>query len=267
MRVAGNTRTDAQGAGQATPARVDRPWLQRVAPLIGVAIFLVVWQVVSLGYPAFILPGPVMVAERMWQRAADGSLIVHSLTTLGEALLGLLFGAATGMLFGYLVAKSRVADRILSPLIVASQGIPIVAIAPLLFIWFGSGLLTKVLVCALVVFFPVTVNVVAGLRGIPRLWRDLFRSLSASRWELFTKLEWPAALPMILAGLRIGATLSVIGAIVGEFLSANSGLGYLVKLGTGLYDTPLVMMGVVMIMLIALGLYASVRLLERVAIK
>jgi NitT/TauT family transport system permease protein len=119
-------------------------------------------------------------------------------------------------------------------------------------------------VCALVVFFPITINVAAGVRGIPQAWRDLFAALRATRAETLLKLEIPGALPMILAGARIGATLSVIGAVVGEFLSSTSGLGFLVKQGAGLYDTPLVMLGVVCIMLVALGLYGSVRLVERV---
>lgn len=236
-------------------------WL---ASLFSIAAFLIVWQLISLRYPAFILPGPLAVAQKFAEKAADGSLVWHTLTTLAEALGGLLMGGAVGAACGYLIARSALANRLLSPFIVASQGIPVVAVAPLLFIWFGSGLAIKILVCALVVFFPITVNVAAGVRGIPQTWRDLFRAMRATRREVLLKLEIPGALPVILAGLRIGATLSVIGAVVGEFLSSTSGLGFLVKQGTGLYDTPLVMLGVACIMAVALGLYGSVRVLERV---
>lgn len=245
------------------PARAPKTGLS-FAPLASVVLFLLAWHALSLRYPAFILPGPLAVAQTGAEKLADGSLLTHAATTLIEALGGLLAGGGLGALCGYLIARSALAERLLSPFIVASQGIPVVAIAPLLFIWFGSGLFSKILVCALVVFFPITINVAAGVRGIPQAWRDLFAALRATRAETLLKLEIPGALPMILAGARIGATLSVIGAVVGEFLSSTSGLGFLVKQGTGLYDTPLVMLGVVCIMLVALGLYGSVRLVERV---
>jgi NitT/TauT family transport system permease protein len=145
---------------------------------------------------------------------------------------------------GYLLARSLHLERLLSPYIVASQSIPIVAIAPLLVIWFGPGLFSKILVCALIVFFPVLVNTVVGVRSVPPDLRDLMRSLQSSRWQTLKYLELPAALPVFLGGLRIGATLSVIGAVVGEFVGAKSGLGFLVNVGRGIYDTSLVFVAV-----------------------
>lgn len=239
----------------------------RIAPALAVLVFLVVWHALSLRYPAFILPGPLVVAQLFAQMLADGTLLPHAATTLMEALGGLLAGGGVGAVCGYLIARSPLAERLLSPFIVASQGIPVVAIAPLLFIWFGSGLGAKILVCALVVFFPITINVAAGARGIPRAWRDLFAAMRATPAEILFKLEVPGALPVILAGLRIGATLSVIGAVIGEFLSSTSGLGFLIKQGAGLYDTPLVMLGVVCIMAVALMLYGAARALEKLAVK
>jgi NitT/TauT family transport system permease protein len=142
----------------------------------------------------------------------------------------------------------------LSPYIVASQSVPIVAIAPLLVIWFGPGLFSKVLICALIVFFPVLVNTIVGLRSVPEELHDLMRSLQATRWQTIRYLEIPAALPVFLGGLRIGATLSVIGAVVGEFVGSDRGLGFLINIGRGQYDTALVFVAVFSLIIMALSL-------------
>jgi NitT/TauT family transport system permease protein len=163
---------------------------------------------------------------------------------------------------GYLLAKSRAVERFLAPYIVASQAVPVVAIAPLLVIWFRTGLLSKVLICALIVFFPVLVNTVVGLRSVPEDLHDLMRSLQASRWQTFTRLEVPAALPVLLGGLRIGATLAVIGGVVGEFVGADRGLGFLINVGRGQYDTALVFVAVFLLVGMALTLYGLVVLIE-----
>ncbi|MCS6848423.1 MAG: ABC transporter permease [Anaerolineae bacterium] len=249
--------------GPAKQVMARHPAASRFAPLISLILFILVWQLLSLRYPPFILPGPASVAERIVEKLADGSLIVHIATTLSEAIPGLILGALAAFALGVPIAKSPLADRLLSPFIVASQGIPFIAVAPLLFIWFGSGLGAKILVCALIVFFPIVINVIAGLRSTPPVLRDLFRSLGATPAETFFKLELPAALPFIFAGLRVGGTLSMIGAITGEFLSADRGLGFMINLGNGLYDTALVIAGVLTIVLIALGIYSAIRLAER----
>jgi len=238
------------------------PVLMWLAPFASAAALLVMWQALSMRYPPFILPGPLSVAERFFASLRDGTLIGNILTTLSEAIPGLLLGTVGAFALGFPVAKSRLAGRLLSPLIIATQGVPFVAVAPLLFIWFGSGITTKILVCALIVFFPITINVIAGIRSVPTTLRDLFRSLSASPVETFTKLELPAALPFIFAGLRVGSTLSMVGAITGEFLSSDRGLGFMINLGNGLYDTSLVITGILCIVLIALALYGLVRVLE-----
>lgn len=242
-----------------------RPLLYRAAPALSAVAFLALWHLVSLGYPAFILPGPLAVAAKFVERMADGTLIVHALTTLSEALPGLIAGTVLAFAVGYPVAKWHLADRLISPFMVASQGIPVIAIAPLLFIWFGSGFAAKLLVCTLIVFFPITINVIAGLRSLSPRLIDLFRMLNASRWHMFTKLELPAALPYVFAGLRTGGTLAMIGALTGEFISANRGLGFLMNQASGLYDTALVMAAIVATVLSALSIYASVRMLERLA--
>lgn len=234
-----------------------------VAPLLGVLAVLALWHLLSLRYPPFILPGPVSVATRLVEKLNDGTLLRHILATLSAAIPGLLLGTAAAFAIGVPIAKSRLADRLFSPFVIASQGIPFIAVAPLLFIWFGSGLEAKILVCALIVFFPIVINVIAGLRSVPPILRDLFRALSATPTQTFVKLELPSALPFIFAGLRVGGTLAMVGAITGEFLSADRGLGFMINLGNGLYDTSLVMAGVITIIIIALCIYGGVRLMER----
>ena len=215
------------------------------------------------GLPAFILPAPGRVAVRLVSLLGDGSLVRHTLVTLSEILSGQTLGVVAAFGLGYVLAKSPRLERLLSPYLVASQATPMVAIAPLLVIWLGPGVSSKVLICALIVFFPVLVNTIVGVRSVPAELRDLMRSLRATRWQTFRLLELPAALPVLFGGLRVGATLSVIGAVVGEFMGADRGLGFLINLGRGQYDTALVFVAVGTLILLALTLYGSVLLLER----
>lgn len=230
---------------------------------LALAIFL--WYVIVWvgDLQPFILPTPGLVMERFLRSLQDGSLIRHFSLTLSEVLAGLLLGAIAATIMGYVLAKSRRLERILSPYIVASQSIPVVAIAPLLVIWFGSGMLSKVLICALIVFFPILINTVVGVRAVPEDLYDLMRSLQATRWQIFAKLEVPAALPVLLGGLRIGATLAVIGAVVGEFVGSDRGLGFLINVGKAQYDIALVFVSVFSLVFMALLLYGLVVFFER----
>lgn len=222
--------------------------------------YLIVW----IGeLQPFILPTPHLVWQRFLRAAADGSLGRHFLFTLWEVLLGLVLGALVATATGYLLAKSRPLERLLSPYIVASQSVPVVAIAPLLVIWFGPGMFSKVLTCALIVFFPILINTVVGIRSVPEDLYSLMRSLQASRAQIFWKLEMPASLPVLLGGLRIGATLAVIGAVVGEFVGSDRGLGFLINVGRGQYDIALVFVAVFSLVAMALVLYGLVVFLER----
>jgi len=233
--------------------------------ILSIVLAILIWSLVArLGdFPAFILPMPLLVWQRFIEVLVDGSLLRHTFSTLSEVLLGLMLGVCVATTLGYLLAKSPVMERLLSPYVVASQSVPVVAIAPLLVIWFGPGLFSKVLICALIVFFPVLVNTVVGLRSVPEDLGDLMRSLQASHWQTFRLLEVPAALPVFLGGLRIGATLSVIGAVVGEFVGADRGLGFMINRARGQYDTALVFVAVLALVLVALSLYGLVVLFER----
>jgi NitT/TauT family transport system permease protein len=239
----------------------SRNWLGLISILTGI----LAWYLLTRysGIPNFLLPSPQSVWKRFLTALEDGSLLYHTGITLIEILLGLLVGAVFATVVGYILAKSRSLERILSPYIDASQAIPIVAIAPLLVIWFGDGILSKVIICALIVFFPVLVNTIVGVRAVPVSLYDLMRSLHASRAQILWKVEVPASLPVFLGGLRVGATLSVIGAIVGELVDAEEGLGFLLQLGDFQYDTPMVFVAVFMLIALALLLYGIVTLLEK----
>lgn len=239
----------------------SRNWLGLISILTGI----LAWHLLTRygGIPNFLLPSPGSVWKRFLTALKDGSLLYHTGITLVEILLGLLVGAIFATVVGYILAKSRPLERVLSPYLVASQAIPIVAIAPLLVIWFGDGILSKVVICALIVFFPVLVNTIVGVRAVPAALYDLMRSLHASRSQILRKVEVPASMPVFLGGLRVGATLSVIGAIVGELVGAEEGLGFLLQLGDFQYDTPMVFVAVFMLIALALLLYGLVTLLEK----
>ncbi|MGW8224537.1 MAG: ABC transporter permease [Anaerolineales bacterium] len=228
------------------------------------AVAIIIWYLVARysGFPAFLLPSPVAVWNRFISALFEGRLAYHFAVTLGEVLAGLALGVTAATTLGYLLAKSETFERLFAPYVVASQSIPIVAIAPLLVLWFGPGLISKVLICALIVFFPVLINTIVGLRSVPDELRDLMRSLKATRWQTFKYLEVPSALPVFLGGVRIGATLAVIGAVVGEFVGADRGLGFLINIGRGQYDTALVFVAIFTLVAMAMALYGLVVLVE-----
>ncbi|MCY3905999.1 MAG: ABC transporter permease [Anaerolineaceae bacterium] len=248
-----------------TDVHARSPVSKRLAPLALIAAVLLLWQMMAVlqVYPVFIIPPPAAVLQKFVAVSLDGSLLHHSLVTLKAVLAGLAGGAVAGVALGYLVARSALLEDALTPFVVALQSTPIVAWAPLLVIWFGSGLTSKAITSALIVFFPTFVNTVVGMRNVPASLQDLLRVHRATRWQVLTVLEIPAALPVLLGGLKISATLAVIGAVVGEFVSADAGLGFLITLARSRYDTPLVLVAVIALAVIARILYGIVSMLER----
>jgi NitT/TauT family transport system permease protein len=243
----------------------EKSLLRRAAPALTLLVILALWQMITLLkiYPAFIIPPPLDVVGKFWEVLLDGRLIAHTQVTLSAVLAGLGIGISLGVLIGYLIARSALLEDTLAPIIIGLQSTPVVAYAPLLVIWFGSGPTSKIVTSALIVFFPTLMNTVVGIRGVPQPLHDLMRSQRATRWQTFTKLEVPAAMPVLIGGLKISATLAVIGAVVGEFVSANAGLGFLITFARNQFDTPLVLVAVITLALIARLLYGLVTLLER----
>jgi NitT/TauT family transport system permease protein len=229
------------------------------------ALFVLAWKslVVVGDYPVFILPAPEVVLVRFIGAWSDGTIQPHFATTLSEIGLGFGVGAGSALLAGYLLARSSLVERFISPYIVAAQATPILALAPLLVLWFGPGLLAKVVICALIVFFPVAVATMVGIRSVDGRLLELGRSLRASHRQVVLTLEVPAALPGILGGMRVGVTLAVVGAIVGEWAGADKGLGVLINLARGsLFDIPLLFATLLTIALVGMALYSIVVLVE-----
>ena len=237
-----------------------------VSVLGALAVFLVVWQLVVIvsGFPPFILPTPAMVVTRWISAWSAGTIQPHLIATLQEVALGFTVGAGLALVAGYALARSAVVERLLSPYLVAAQATPILALAPLIALWFGPGLAGKVLICALIVFFPVAVATMVGIRSVDARLLELGRSLRATRRQVLTTLEIPAALPSILGGMRVGVTLAVVGAIVGEWAGADKGLGVLINLARGsMFDIPLMFATLLTIALVGIALYLVVVLVER----
>ena len=242
----------------------ERPTWLTIA--ISFLLLLGAWQllVVVGDYPPFILPGPADVAQAFVRLMSDGRLPRHTLVTLSEVIPGLSLGVLVALPLAYVLTKSPLAERLISPYLIASQAIPVIAIAPLLTIWVQSWYWSRVLVAALTVFFPILVSSIAGLRAIPREFYDLMHSLRAGKGQIFRKLEIPAALPTVFTGLKVGATLAVIGAIVGEFVQPKSqGLGYLLVTARYQFKTDEVFVVLMTLSVMALSLYGLVSLAER----
>lgn len=243
--------------------RTQPVWLTVIVSFL---LLVALWHVLTVvgNYDRFILPGPLDVWQQFKIVAADGRLVRHSLVTISEVIPGLLLGFLIATPLGYLLARSPLAERLLSPYLIASQAIPVIAIAPLLTIWVRSTYWSRVLVAVLVVFFPILINVIAGLRSVPSELYELMHSLRATRWQIFRQLEAPAAMPILLAGLKVGATLSVIGALVGEFVQPKSqGLGFLLVTARYQFKTDLVFVVLLTLSAIALSMYGLVALTER----
>jgi NitT/TauT family transport system permease protein len=236
------------------------------AALLSLAAFLVAWKVLTVltGTPDYILPAPEVVGARALRAIGSGVLWQHTAVTLSEILLGFAVGAVSAVAVGTALGKSVVVERVLSPYIVAAQSVPILALAPLLDIWFGGGLLARVLICALIVFFPIAIATMVGIRSADPLLAEMLRSLGASPGQLTVRLEIPSALPVIFGGLRVGVTLAVIGAVVAEWAGASSGLGVLINIANqGLFDTPLMFVALATLAVIGIAFHGLVVVAER----
>ncbi len=254
-------------ASGASRARRSRRAVFAAGPVVtSLVVFLAAWQAVVFvgGYPPFILPGPLTVAERFVRAWADGTMWPHARTTLVEVLLGFAIGAALALVVGVGLARSRLAERLLSPYLVAAQATPILALAPLIALWFGTGLVGKLVITTLIVFFPVAVATMVGIRSVDPRLLEMARSFRASGWQVVTRVEVPAALPAILGGMRVGVTLAVIGAIVGEWAGGDTGLGVLINVARGsLFDIPLMFATLLTLALMGVALYLVMVLIER----
>ncbi len=236
-----------------------------LASLLLLVVFLASWQWGPglLGVPSFIVPPLSMVAREFVHAWQFDQLLYHTGVTVAEVLAGFVLGSLLGAFVGYLLGMSRVAEFALSPYILALQIAPKVAFAPLFILWMGFTVYPKILVAILIVFFPVLVNVLTAIRGVDPDLINLARAFKATRAQIFWKIEFPTSMPPLFAGLRIGSTLAVVGVVVGELVGGNEGLGYLLTLGEGQGNTPMVFVSIVMLTLVGAIAYLGVILAER----
>lgn len=204
--------------------RVTHPALRL---LVTVVVILGVWQlvVVMFDMPSFILPAPVDVLDKLLTRY--DVLLKHSWVTAQEILLGLALGLSMGLLFALQMLMFEPLKRWLLPILIASQAIPVFAIAPVLMLWLGYGIASKVVMAAIIIFFPVTTCCYDGLRNTPTGYLDLAKTMGASKWQLLRHIQLPAALPTLASGIRVAVVIAPIGAVVGEWVGSSEGLGYL----------------------------------------
>jgi NitT/TauT family transport system permease protein len=245
----------------------QRSMLRRgaAASLALLVVFLAAgeWGPGLLGIPPFILPPLSAIAAeavRMWNVS---HLIFHTGVTFAEVIAGFALGSLLGAVIGYLLGMSPTAELALSPYILALQIAPKVAFAPLFILWMGFTVYPKILVAVLIVFFPVMVNVLTALRTVDRDLVNLARAFMATRAQVFWKIEFPASMPAMFAGLRIASTLAVVGVVVGELVGGNMGLGYLLSFGEGQGNTPMVFVAILMLTLVGGVAYVAVILAER----
>jgi ABC-type nitrate/sulfonate/bicarbonate transport system permease component len=250
-------------AKEAAPA-VRREWLARIAwPLALIVLMLAAWEagVRGLGLPRYILPAPTLIAQTLW--AKWPIFAAHTAVTLQEVAGGGALGAAVGVVLALAMFFFAPLEKALYPLLVASQNVPVFAIAPLLVLWFGYGYLPKVFMAAIIVFFPITVSALDGLKRTDPDWVRLFRTMGASPAQILWKLRVPAALPALFSGLKIGAIYSTIGAVIGEWVGAGAGLGYLMLSANAQLRVAEVFGAILCLTPIGLALLGGVVLVER----
>jgi NitT/TauT family transport system permease protein len=229
-------------------------------------LLLVIWQaaVLLLLIPEIILPSPVAIADYLIRR--NQLFLRHTWPTLIQTVLGFGLAVVGGILLAVLVSLTEIGKRGIMPLLVIAQIVPKIAVAPLLMLWFGLGDLSRVLIAFLIAFFPIVINTVSGLGSVSQEIALLGRAFARSRWEFFWKIQLPHALPYIFDGMKVSITLAIIGVIVAEFVSSQSGLGYLIMFANGRLDTVMMMSSITVLSVVGLALYCAIALAARVVV-
>ncbi len=253
------------GAGSWTRSvdRTARRWLPALLIVLGILAF---WEayVRIFDVQTWLLPAPSAIGAALVEDA--GLLWTHTRATLSEIIVGFALALACGILLATAIGISRTLERALYPFIIASQTIPIIVIAPMLLIWVGYGLAPKVIVVALISFFPIVVNMVDGLKSVDRDMVNLMRTLGANRRQVFFKVQVPTSLPYLFSGMRVAVAVSVIGAVIGEWVGSSEGLGYLMLRSKPQFLTERVFASIVILSALGIGLFASVGIMERIFI-
>jgi NitT/TauT family transport system permease protein len=261
-------REEADDARRSTARARPLAWLIHTAiALVVAAVLLGLWSLAARSSDPSILPGPASVWERFVQAVEDGTYFLALGTTAQEAGLGWALAAVVAIPLGYVIGRLRLLEDALAPYLAGSQAMPIVAIAPLLVVWLGFGLLPKVIVCALIAFFPMLATTAGGVRGVPGDLRDAARVFGAGRLAMARYVDFPLAARTVFAGVKVAVALSVTGAVVGEFVNSDQGLGYLVVFGRTNFDTPLMFVAVVSLVALGALAYTAVSIVERLVLR
>jgi NitT/TauT family transport system permease protein len=272
--IAQHDATGRRPAERATLA--DRPsrgrarlvsWLTASAyPIGSLLLCILLWDLAVrfLSLPAYLVPSPESVAHVLVDRFAY--LMEHTWVTTLETLLGFVFSIAVSVPLALSIVWSRIIERSVYPLLVISQAVPKVALAPLLLVWIGFGMETKVVVAVLIAFFPIVISLVVGLRSVPEDMVDLGRTMGLGPAQMFLKIRLPHALPSLFGGLKVAVTLAVVGAVVGEFVGADRGLGYVILLASGQLQMDIMFAAIVILVIVGIALFAAVQVVERILV-
>ena len=263
--------SETTAASAAPPAKRKRKfkwqlsWFSTTALLI---FFLVVWEgyVRIFEVSSLILPPPSKVLVSLWEMVQEASTWGHVLVTAYETVVGFTIACFIGIGLGAVLGKVAWLERTLNPFIIATQVVPKVALVPLFVVWFGFGITSKVIVSAVLAFFPILTNTLLGVKSVDHGHRDVMISLGATRWQTFCRLELPSALPYILAGMEIGIVLAIIGAVVGEYLGGSQGLGYMAVAAMNAYQTSALFAVIILLTLLGFMFYVAVGTLRRAVI-
>lgn len=241
------------------------PSAENWLPPAGIVLLLIVWEasIRLFEVSPFVLPTPSAVAHSFWVGLSNGVYMKHAMLTAAEALSGFALALIVGVTLGALIAEVRLLERAFYPLLVALQAMPKVALAPLAIIWLGYGMTSKVVLAALLGFFPILINTIAGLKSCDAGKVDLMRAMAASRWQIFRLVRLPNAMPFVFAGINVAASFVVLGAVTGEFLGAKEGLGTLILLANNELDTAQIFAILIMLGLLGFVLYTAVRTVQR----
>lgn len=250
----------------------DRARVMKLLPWFSTPLLvLLVWGlweavIVFTGVSRFVLPPPADAVSSLVTLAQDPETWRHAAITATEAVAGFGIAVVTGVLVGAVLGRVVWLERAMRPAIVAFQVLPKVALVPLMIIWFGFGMTSKVIIAAVLAFFPIMLNVLLGVRSVDRGHRDVMTSLNAGRWETFRRLELPSTMPYVLAGMEVGIVLAVIGAIVGEYLGGSEGLGYLVVVTLNQLNAPDLFAVIILLAVLGSVLFFVVAALKRALI-
>lgn len=228
-------------------------------------LFILIWHayVTIFEIPAHTLPAPYPFVKEVIRYFIIGDIYFHIGITLYEILVGFFIGSVSGLFVGYFIAKSHLLERFVTPYIILVQTIPKISIAPLFILWLGLGANSKIALVILVVFFPIMVNLIVGIRSVDKNMQYLTTILKANRWQKLISIELPYSLPSVMSGAKVATTYAITGAVIGELIGAKAGLGYLVMLGSTTFDISMILISVLLLSIIGLALYLIVDLIEK----